>query len=176
MLASASGEPLAVRSLQDRPVEGRVGLEHRPHRGGVGASLPRRGDRGREAGLRLRQASPLLRGGPLGRELAGHRLQPGAELVHVGDVIDAEASDPGPAVRLDAHDPFRLQHAEGLSHRRARHRELLGDPLLHQPLARPVVALHDPAPDHLVDARGTGLGHGGQGSEPRPVGRLPTFS
>jgi hypothetical protein len=103
--------------------------------------------RGLEGGDPGVEEADLLVRDPFGRQFGGVRLEAGAQAVQVGHVLDRQPAHHGSPVRLAVHEPLGLEAAQGLADRRAGERELLGDALLDQALARSVAPLDDGLPD-----------------------------
>ena len=104
---------------------------------------------------------------PLGR----HGLEPRPQLVEVADLVHRQGAHAHPPMGLHLDQPLRLEHPEGLPHRRARQVELLRDALLDQALAGAVATLDDPSRICVVGgAHGHGREAGASHAEVAPDG------
>jgi hypothetical protein len=114
-------------------------------------ALPHLLDQGLE---RLRPVG-LEAGGGLG---GGKRLQRGADLVVLAQVVDAREEDDGAALRVQPDEPFALQGRQGLADRRGAHAERAGDLDLPQFISGRATTRENLGLEVLGDLAGDGAG------------------
>ena len=128
-------EPRPVAALVDAGVEALVELEVAPRGRGVAHLVEQQLERIGPVGLEA-----------LGRPAGGERLQRGADLVVLTQVVHGRNENHGAALRMQPHEALALQRAERLAHRRCADAEAARDLHLPQPAARRQASGDDLAP------------------------------
>ncbi len=129
-------QPAVAADLDDGEVQGAVQLGDQIEVLGLG---------GRARVLQqLPQPRDVLFGRPLGSQPGGERLKPLPYCEQVPDRCLVKGRHDGTASGQDLHEPFGLDNPQRLADRVARHTEVVGQPVLGQPLALGVVTVDDP--------------------------------